>query len=374
MLNRKPPDSPIPETEQGDLFMYGKLLAALSIACIFGLIITAACVSPSGSSPPPAANATRIAEETIQQLKSQYPPPGSLIDVGGYRLHLNCRGAGTPVVVMEAGAGNGAESWALVSPAVANMTRVCVYDRAGFGWSDPATENLTVARVVRNLHTLLERSGEKPPYVLAGHSIAGLYARSYIHRYPLDAAGLVLIDPSHERQLVSVTDEYHREQAGLLSSISEMHRANAAIAAQGVLAENLSLVPQDERLPLSERRANQVLLAIKPSIWESSADEFGAIDALSEEVRAENITSLGNIPLVVLIAGNPQDLSASPDLNNLAQSSYRTLKMELAQESPQGSWVIVNESGHYIQLDRPEIVIETISGVIRKVRTAGAGN
>jgi pimeloyl-ACP methyl ester carboxylesterase len=318
---------------------------------------------------PDPANATLTVQERMQLLINTYPPPGKLVDVGGYSLHMFCRGNGSPTVVMEAGAGNGVESWALVSPAIANLSRVCIYDRAGYGWSDPATENLTVARVVRNLHALLNRSGEKSPYILVGHSVAGLYTRSYIRKYPSEVAGLILIDPSHERQLVSVSDEYFREQLSNFRYLADTYHANAELAAQGVFAQNLSLIPLNTYISPKDGQALRALYAAKPSVWEATAEEFQSLDAMSAEVRAENITSVGNIPVIVLIAVNDGNGSAS-----FEPASYRALKKEIAGESPQGSWVLVNGSSHYIQWEKPDIVTSIIGGVIRRIREGVAGN
>ncbi|MGH9331314.1 MAG: alpha/beta fold hydrolase, partial [Vicinamibacterales bacterium] len=130
-------------------------------------------------------------------------PPGRLIDVGGYRLHLNGTGAGRPTVVLDAALGGSSVSWALVQPEVARFTRVCSYDRAGFGWSDAGPMPRTVGRIVGELRTLLDRAGEPSPYVLVGHSFGGLVLRVFAARYPADVAGLVLVDPAHPEDWVN---------------------------------------------------------------------------------------------------------------------------------------------------------------------------
>lgn len=110
--------------------------------------------------------------EAIDQRR--YPPQGELVDIGGFRLHINCMGQGTPTVVMDAGAGAPSITWGLVPSEIAKFTRVCIYDRAGFGWSDP---NLRVPRTsqqsVDELYALLTKAEIKPPYILVGHSLGG---------------------------------------------------------------------------------------------------------------------------------------------------------------------------------------------------------
>ncbi|MDX6302163.1 MAG: hypothetical protein QOF53_3377, partial [Nocardioidaceae bacterium] len=119
---------------------------------------------------------------------------GQLVDVGPYRLHLQCTGSRGPTVVLEPGGGGSAASLGLIAPAVARDSRVCVYDRAGRGWSDPATSPPDGAQIATDLHTLLHRAHVPGPYVLAGHSFGGLYVRAYAAKYPDEVAGLVLVD------------------------------------------------------------------------------------------------------------------------------------------------------------------------------------
>jgi pimeloyl-ACP methyl ester carboxylesterase len=123
-----------------------------------------------------------------------YLTSGGLIDVGGHQMHLSCTGSGAPTVVLEPGAGGTSASMGWVAPAVARQTRVCVYDRAGRGGSEPAGVPQDGARVATDLHTLLHKAGVPGPYVLAGHSFGGLYVRIFAAHYPDEVAGLVLID------------------------------------------------------------------------------------------------------------------------------------------------------------------------------------
>ena len=126
-----------------------------------------------------------------------YPPPGRLVDVGGWRLHLNCTGdirATQPTVVLETGLGDFSVEWSLVQPGVARFARVCSYDRAGDGWSDLGPNPRTLRQIVYELHTMLERAGERRPYVLVGHSYGGWLVRLYQNTYPSEVTGLVLVE------------------------------------------------------------------------------------------------------------------------------------------------------------------------------------
>ena len=133
--------------------------------------------------------------ETVAEALDEDPPmPGQLIDVGGHSLHLNCRGPGSPTVVLEPGAGGMSTDLTWIAPAVARDTRVCVYDRAGRGWSEPADGPQDGAQIATDLHTLLQRGNVPGPYVLAGHSFGGLYVLTFAARYPDEVAGMVLVD------------------------------------------------------------------------------------------------------------------------------------------------------------------------------------
>ena len=123
-----------------------------------------------------------------------YPPPGQLVDVGGYRLHMNCTGSGSPTVVIESGWGDSSAAWGWVQPEVAKTTRVCAYDRAGMGWSDASPRPRTAREFAKDLHTLLEKVNEPGPYVLVGHSLGGYTVLVYAHDYPDEVSGLVLVD------------------------------------------------------------------------------------------------------------------------------------------------------------------------------------
>src|SRR5918993_324185 len=156
-----------------------------------------------------------------------YPPPGQLIDVGGHRLHLHCTGSGSPTVVLEPGGGASSSDSAWIAPAVAGDTTVCVYDRAGRGWSDPANGPQDGAHIAADLHTLLQRANIPGPYVLAGHSFGGLYVQSFAAQFPDQVTGMVLLDstaPSPGPAQPTNTESYSllRRVAVLLPAVAHL--------------------------------------------------------------------------------------------------------------------------------------------------------
>ena len=177
-----------------------------------GNIYTLACLGPNGDCTL-AENTPDMQQVATWHASTPVDHPGTMIDVGGHRLYLQCVGSGSPTIVWEAGAqGSGWTNTAqYLMGKLAETSRVCVYDRAGLGWSDPGPyEELSHwSAVVADLHTALQKAGEKGPYVMAGHSYGGLLARLFAYTYPKEVAGVVAIDPSHEDEWAGpAVDEY----------------------------------------------------------------------------------------------------------------------------------------------------------------------
>jgi pimeloyl-ACP methyl ester carboxylesterase len=309
-------------------------------------------------------------EELMQQLRAQYPAPGELVDVNGTRMHIRCEGTGSPTVVMEAGSGDCSLSWALVQQNVSAFTRVCTYDRQGYAWSDPVSGPLTASNVTGRLHTLLSRANVSPPYVLAGHSLGGVYVRYYTHRYPDEVAGMVLVDPGSEWQMIRTGVNFTREQKAAISLKTSLLRGMGKEAANGTFVKNLSLLQNycNPKLPAYEYHAFQALWATNPSFWDACAVEGESGFSIWEEVSRENITSLGTIPLIVISSGLDMGFSTDPDENKYANTVFRTLQKEMASESLQGKYLIATNSSHYIQIDEPDLVTGAIRSVVNATR------
>jgi pimeloyl-ACP methyl ester carboxylesterase len=342
----------------------------LLLACL-GALLAAGCTSPAGSPPPTASlQPTLSAEDAIRNLRDQYPAPGELLEINGTRMHLRCQGTGSPVVIMEAGSGDCSLTWGLVQQNVSQFTRVCTYDRPGHGWSDPAPEPLSAQNVTGRLHTLLARAGIPGPYVMAGHSLGGIFVRSYAHRYPGDVAGMVLVDPGSERVPErtggNFSSDIHAAVTAKRAALHEMGRD----AARGTFARNLSLLDgyTDPRLPAWECEAYRALFATEPWFWDACADDGKQAFLIWDEVAAENITQVGDIPLVVISSGNNMSIYADPARAAHEDAVWRTLQNEMAAESPQGRYLVAENSGHNIQIEQPAIVTEAIRSVVQEVR------
>src|SRR5215210_983337 len=176
--------------------------------------------------------------QTVRQSidRRAHPMPGQLVDVGGHRMHIYCTGSGSPTVVLEPGQGGASSDSGWVAPVVARDSRVCVYDRAGRGWSDAAYGPQDAARIAADLHTLLERAQVPGPYVLAGHSFGGLYVQTFAANYPDQVAGLVLLDstaPKPGPALPTRTESYD-----VLGRVSAVFSASAHLGAGRLIAQS----------------------------------------------------------------------------------------------------------------------------------------
>jgi pimeloyl-ACP methyl ester carboxylesterase len=243
----------------------------------------------------------RISQSTAPAVAMR----GQLVDVGPYRLHLECTGSRGPTVVLEPGAGGSAASMGLIAPAVARDTRVCVYDRAGRGWSDPAADPPDGAQIATDLHALLTRAHVPGPYVLAGHSFGGLYVRTYAATYPDEVAGLVLVDST------AANDKpVSQPKAGSYSVLKHLSSLFATSSRLGV--GRLLAATSVSELPPTYRDDARMTAATAKEM-SGALDEYGVANRSAAE--AGRLRSLDAKPLIVLTAerGNATGWMAAQD-------------------------------------------------------------
>jgi pimeloyl-ACP methyl ester carboxylesterase len=310
------------------------------------------------------------------RLVAKYPPPGQMVDVGGYRLHLYSQGtplAGSPTVVLEGANAEPGLTWAAVQPEVAKFARVCSYDRAGLGWSEPSPKPRTAPNIVEELHTLLARAGVEPPYVLVGQSIGGLYARLYAHEHPEQVAGMVLVDATHEEQYLRMPEAIARMQKTSNKVGPLMFGLFQALSSSGLLAPLAGTKGGLWPMPIpQEVRAAYLGVAYSGTQhFETAKRETLAIEESLAFVRAQQLRSLGDIPLVVISAGRPA-ITAGRGISEADAEQFKALAAELHTEmaalSPRGKRVIAEESGHYVQVDQPQVVVDAIREVVDAVQ------
>jgi pimeloyl-ACP methyl ester carboxylesterase len=301
----------------------------------------------------------------------QYPPPGQLFDVEGRQSHLYCSGEGSPTVILEAGAGSPSLTWFPVQEKIAEFTRVCSYDRPGFGWSEPASAPLSSEQVAANLHGLLEVAGVSGPYVLVGHSAGGVYARAFAHQYPTEVLGMVLVDSSHESQNARFParfQEYSARQNGMV----RLCKVISPVGAIRLAKLYHTMIP--ENITSSNWGAAAMATMYRTSYCDSSYDEMVAITEAFSQPGGP--ASLGDMPLIVLSAGGtfqemPEAIVKAVGQDTLDQMEQvsQEMQQELADLSSQGEQVIAKESSHYIQWDQPKLVIDAIREMVEQART-----
>jgi pimeloyl-ACP methyl ester carboxylesterase len=276
-----------------------------------------------------------------------YPPPGQMVDVGGYRLHIHCTGTGSPTVVIESGWGDMSASWGWVQPEVAKTTRICTYDRAGMGWSEASPEPRTAREYAKELHTLLAKANEPGPYVLVGHSMGGFTVIVYAHDYPSEVSGLVLID-SQDLPTSNVATYQPAPKPGGTSLPSLLAR----IGLVRLLADPLGSV---ENLPDGDKQA-YTAFAVAPRSVQTFTDEGMGMSEGGAQARA--VTSLGALPLIVLSRGKDQDAKHTAAQTDLLQ--FSTISQQL----------FADQSGHPIMIDQPDAAVAAIVKMVEMVRQA----
>jgi pimeloyl-ACP methyl ester carboxylesterase len=272
-----------------------------------------------------------------------YPPPGQLVDVGGYRLHLHCTGTGSPTVVIETGWGDSSASWGWVQPEVAKTTRVCTYDRAGMGWSEASPQPRTARVFAQELHTLLAQANETGPFVLVGHSLGGYTVRVYAHDYPAEVSGLVLIDAQDLPTAEVVTPAPKPGEKSVAWWL-------ARLGVMRLLAGPLGSI-QD--LPAADKQA-YTAFAVAPRFVQTFLDEGRGMSEGGAQAKA--VTTLGALPVIVLSRGLDQDAKHTP---------AQTALLQLSTDSQQ---LFADHSGHRIMLDQPEAAVAAIVQMVERLR------
>jgi pimeloyl-ACP methyl ester carboxylesterase len=281
------------------------------------------------------------------------PYPGKLIDIGTHRLHINCIGNGSPTVIIDSGIGGFSLEWLNIQNNLAKNVRVCSYDRAGYGWSEPGPRPRTTERITYELHHLLAESKIPGPYVLVGHSFGGYNIRYFASKYPESTAGLILIDASHPEQFN--TEEFKR--------VAEKQNENNYRNSYKVRIIHPII---SDSYPAENKRIAFRLM----STMTSKSTLLNEMDNM--EVSARQVTRQTNhppyiFPVTILTRG--QRVWAYDELGERRELQWLRLQNDLEKISMQSKHYLAKKSGHIIHLDQPEFVSNNIMSTILKIRS-----
>lgn len=303
------------------------------------------------------------------RLQRAYPAPGRLVDVGGHRLHVRQAGAGGPTVVFENGQGGMALDWHYVQPEIAAQSATLAYDRAGMCWSDPGPGPRNVTVLVDELRAALHAAGAPTPYVLVGHSLGGLIVRAYAHTYPDEVAGLVLLDATHEDLPEAYPAAFTAKADAMAEAMRRLRRVFAAVNASGIPALFASAYPDPvaSKLPEDVADVRRAVKFMDASTAVSAVDEMIALRHSLDHVR-HNRQPLGDIPVVVLThdkAAGAED--GVPDgLGEDVEAAWQAMQEDLATISTNARLIVADDSGHFIHVERPDLVIDAVRQVLEQ--------
>ena len=306
-----------------------------SLASLLGLLLVGYIYEPFAEAPDAKA----------------YPPPGHLVDVGGYRLHIHCTGSGGPTVVIEAGLGDWSTSWGFVQSEVEKTTRVCTYDRAGMGWSDPGPLPRDAAQFAKELHTLLQNADVPGPYVMVGHSLGGLGVRVFVHEYASEVAGVVLIESMNPRQLPQASTGVG-PQPNPQSRFYSVLTVLARVGVGRLLARPVTQMLSPGTLPSENAYYSRF---VRTGSMQAARDESQGLSASGAEAAA--VKDFGDLPLIVLTGRLHTD---PPD--------WQTWQTELLQLSSNSQQSFAENGNHGIQLEEPDAAVAAILQMVQQVR------
>ena len=303
-------------------------------------------------------------------------PPGKIVRATGGRFHVNCIGQGDITVVLESGISASSLSWAKVQSEASKFARVCSYDRAGFGWSDRRPGKRTPGRLAQELKLVLNAAGIKPPYLLVGHSFGGLIVRAYAAQFPDQVSGMVLVDALHPNEWAQPTPEQKRVLIGgvllswigaLLSTVGVV-RLCVTLATRGKTRTGQTVLRSfgSQAVEVVNRIVGEVtklppelLVAVRahwthPKSFLTQAGYFASLPQSSRE--SLNLRLPSQVPLIVLSADNPMAVRAEE-------------QRQLATLCDDAEHVVIRDCGHWIHLDRADLVVNAIRR-IAEVQTA----
>ncbi|MGB7555479.1 MAG: alpha/beta fold hydrolase [Candidatus Korobacteraceae bacterium] len=308
------------------------------------------------------AGSTIYNAAALRYYRAIYPAPGTMYSVNGHDMHLYCTGAGSPTIILESGWGSNSATWAKVQPELSRITRVCSYDRAGFGWSTAQPPPRDADTIARELHVLLQQADVQGPLVLMGHSAGGIYIRDYASHYPANIAGLIFVDspaPLHE----------DRESAELraTSNLSRPFYYVVDLALDMGLVRMAGQCAPEPGLdePTGKRIAQLQCGVLFSTFW----NEYRSDRQSGEETI--HTGPYGDLPVLIFshdteLARQTKDLP--PKLALEMSVVWDQAQEDLKRLSTRSRRIIAKGSGHHIQYDRSDLLNREVAIFIQQIR------
>lgn len=276
----------------------------------------------------------------VANAMSAYAPPmtGQRYNVGGYDLHISCMGHGQPTVVIDSGLGDDSYDWLPIQKKSSKYSQVCVYDRAGYGWSDAGPAPRTSDHIARELTKLLNKANIRPPYILVGHSFGGYNVRVFTADHPKEVEGMILVDASHERQY----DLLH------IRLPPSYRRKNVVVQPKPTDAMANSTKP-----PYLQERA-----------YRAATREIAFMRESAREVQ--QLPAMPRIPLIVISRGESEWKGSSGARNR--EKIWTKLQNDLTKLSPLSEHIFAFKSGHDVPREQPDIIVDAISDMVQEAR------
>lgn len=307
--------------------------------------------------------------------RSEFARPHQMVDVGGRRLNLYCSGSGPVTVVFDAPSGDAGWNWSDVQPAVAKHARACVYDRAGFGFSDPSPRPGTSGNAVEDLHKLLGAAGIAPPYVMVGSSYGGANVQLYAYRYSSEVKGLVLVEGQHEDETARVNKATNGKMAEVQTMFAQLEAACLAQSEKGfVQGSELHSNCVGDGYADFGRALGAARLAqnLSPAYRRARHSEESNFDVGNGELRSAR-RSFGDLPLIVLVRGvSPFAVPGKPQsaLNKALEDENLAMQKEIAALSTRSELRVVPGASHIIHDKRPDAVIKAVADILAQASPA----
>ena len=293
-----------------------------------------------------------------------------MVDIGGYKLHMLDTGTGNPTVVIDAGGGCNTLDWSLVQPEIAKFTRVITYDRAGYAWSDASPLERTSENMVKELHAMLHSANIPAPYILVGHSLGGNNVQLFASMYPDEVAGVVLVDSNHEDQmekLPKVDLPIFLKPAIAVTifnlGIPRLFSGTSQVKSMFGYVEKYS--PEIQKIYFSQKLTTKFIRSL--------SEELSHIEQDFNQLKRAKGGLLGDKPLTVITAG--KQLTYDEVKGQLSQEqldqmnkAWAEMQSDLVAKSSRGKQIIAEKSGHLINYDQPETIVDAVREMVNELK------